>query len=102
MEWIVEKNQAGYQMVNSVQRLREMKAFMRMAAGVDLRRPGWNGDGTDGGSDLDKVVASMEGVEREPSGELHFAEWNCRAGHNNVIIRTDGTLAPCFPMYGAT
>ena len=21
---------------------------------------------------------------------------------NNVIIRTDGTVAPCFPMYGAT
>ena len=29
-------------------------------------------------------------------------EWSCRAGHNNVIIRTDGTLAPCFPMYTAT
>jgi hypothetical protein len=29
-------------------------------------------------------------------------EWNCRAGHNNVIIRVDGTLAPCFPMYSAT
>src|SRR5579872_6837798 len=33
-----------------------------------------------------------------PSGDLHFAEWNCRAGQNNVIIRTDGTVAPCFPM----
>jgi MoaA/NifB/PqqE/SkfB family radical SAM enzyme len=29
-------------------------------------------------------------------------EWNCRAGQNNVIIRVDGTLAPCFPMYSAT
>jgi hypothetical protein len=28
--------------------------------------------------------------------------WNCRAGQNNVIIRADGTLAPCFPMYSAT
>ncbi len=28
--------------------------------------------------------------------------WNCRAGHNTLIIRTDGTLAPCFPMYSAT
>ncbi len=26
-------------------------------------------------------------------------EWNCRAGQNTLIIRTDGTLAPCFPMY---
>jgi MoaA/NifB/PqqE/SkfB family radical SAM enzyme len=29
-------------------------------------------------------------------------EWNCRAGWNSLIVRTDGTLAPCFPMYGAT
>jgi len=29
-------------------------------------------------------------------------DWNCRAGQNTVIIRTDGSLAPCFPMYSAT
>ncbi|MGD1097770.1 MAG: hypothetical protein ABSB35_38000 [Bryobacteraceae bacterium] len=29
-------------------------------------------------------------------------EWNCRAGFNSLIVRTDGTLAPCFPMYNAT
>ncbi len=29
-------------------------------------------------------------------------KWNCRAGHNMLIIRTDGTLAPCFPMYSAS
>ncbi len=28
--------------------------------------------------------------------------WSCRAGQNNVIVRVDGTLAPCFPMYSAT
>lgn len=28
--------------------------------------------------------------------QYHFAEWNCRAGQNNVIIRTDGTLAYCY------
>jgi MoaA/NifB/PqqE/SkfB family radical SAM enzyme len=28
--------------------------------------------------------------------------WPCRAGQNMLIIRTDGTLAPCFPMYSAT
>src|SRR5262252_8576913 len=27
--------------------------------------------------------------------------WNCRAGQNSIIIRVDGTLAPCFPMYSA-
>ena len=29
-------------------------------------------------------------------------EWNCRAGLNSLVVRTDGTLAPCFPMYNAT
>jgi MoaA/NifB/PqqE/SkfB family radical SAM enzyme len=29
-------------------------------------------------------------------------EWNCRAGQNTLIIRTDGTLAPCFPLYNAS
>jgi hypothetical protein len=28
--------------------------------------------------------------------------WPCRAGQNSCIIRTDGTLAPCFPMYSST
>jgi MoaA/NifB/PqqE/SkfB family radical SAM enzyme len=28
--------------------------------------------------------------------------WPCRAGQNNLIIRPDGTLAPCFPMYSAS
>jgi MoaA/NifB/PqqE/SkfB family radical SAM enzyme len=28
--------------------------------------------------------------------------WNCRAGQNSLIIRGDGSLAPCFPMYSAT
>jgi MoaA/NifB/PqqE/SkfB family radical SAM enzyme len=61
VDWLIEKNQSGYKMVNSVQRLNEMREFMR--------------------------------------GKLQ--DWNCRAGHNNVIIRVDGTLAPCFPMYSS-
>jgi hypothetical protein len=48
-------------MVNSVQRLAQMKNFIH--------------------------------------GDLE--DWNCRAGHNSLIVRVDGTLAPCFPMYSA-
>jgi Iron-sulfur cluster-binding domain len=44
---------------------------------------------------------SGEYVKR-PSTKPHFTDWNCRAGQNNVIIRTDGTVAPCFPMYPST
>jgi len=29
-------------------------------------------------------------------------KWRCEAGEHSLIIRTDGTLAPCFPMYSAT
>lgn len=62
LEWLIDKQRQGYKMVNSIQRLAEMKAFMRGA----------------------------------------LTEWNCRAGQNTLIIRTDGTLAPCFPLYSAT
>ena len=101
IDWIIEKNRSGYQMVNSVPRLQEMKAFMRMSSGVDLRRVGWYGDGTQAGPEVEKILASMPGIVRDPNGSLHFAPWNCRGGQNNLIIRTDGTLAPCFPMYPA-
>jgi MoaA/NifB/PqqE/SkfB family radical SAM enzyme len=62
LEWLIEKQRSGYPMTNSVERLAEMKDFMR--------------------------------------GRLE--PWNCRAGQNTMIIRVDGTLAPCFPMYSAT
>jgi MoaA/NifB/PqqE/SkfB family radical SAM enzyme len=62
IDWLIEKNRAGYKMVNSIHRLEQMKAFMR--------------------------------------GKLQ--QWDCLAGQNSLIIRTDGTLAPCFPMYNAT
>ena len=102
VDWIIEKNQSGYQMVNSVQRLREMKAFVRMGSGLDLRKWGWYGDGTSGNGEVHALLDSMPGVVRGDDGSLQFAEWNCRAGQNNVIVRTDGTVAPCFPMYAST
>jgi MoaA/NifB/PqqE/SkfB family radical SAM enzyme len=63
LDWLIDKQNAGYPMLNSVQRLAEMKRFLR-------------------------------GAHQEP--------WNCRAGQNTLIIRVDGSLAPCFPMYSAT
>jgi MoaA/NifB/PqqE/SkfB family radical SAM enzyme len=62
LDWLIEMQKAGYPMTNSVERLAQMKDFMK--------------------------------------GELE--PWNCRAGQNTLIIRVDGTLAPCFPMYSAT
>jgi radical SAM protein with 4Fe4S-binding SPASM domain len=42
----------------------------------------------------------MQDMKRLMRGEV--PPWKCRAGQNSLIIRTDGTLAPCFPMYSAT
>jgi len=102
IDGIIERNKAGYQMVNSVQRLQEMKAFVRMGSGLDLRKYGRYGDGANGNGEVTALLESMPGVVRAPDGNLQFAEWNCRAGQNNVTIRTDGTVAPCFPMYAST
>jgi MoaA/NifB/PqqE/SkfB family radical SAM enzyme len=102
VDYLIERNKKGYQMVNSIQRLQEMKAFVRMASGADLKRLGWNGDGTGTNRDIARQMAGLPGIQQDANGELHFAEWNCRAGQNNVIIRTDGSVAPCFPMYAAT
>lgn len=100
IDWLIEKSKAGYQMVNSVQRLEEMKAFMRMGGSAsDLKTLGWNGDGT--GNGTVKHLMRMPGIVLDAAGDLKFAEWNCRAGQNNVIVRTDGTVGPCFPMYSS-
>ncbi len=45
-------------------------------------------------------VRRLEQMKQFMRGRLQ--EWDCRAGQNSLIIRTDGTLAPCFPMYSAT
>lgn len=58
IDWIIEKNRAGYQMVNSVQRLQEMKAFVRMSSGLDIRKVGWFGDGTGTDGQLENLMAT--------------------------------------------
>ena len=45
-------------------------------------------------------VQRLQGMKDFMRGKLD--PWNCRAGQNSLIIRVDGTLAPCFPMYSAT
>jgi MoaA/NifB/PqqE/SkfB family radical SAM enzyme len=50
-----------------------------------------------------KMINSVKRLEQMKAfmrGQLQ--DWNCRAGQNSLIIRTDGTLAPCFPLYSAT
>jgi MoaA/NifB/PqqE/SkfB family radical SAM enzyme len=45
-------------------------------------------------------IQHMEDMKALMRGNV--PHWDCRAGQNSLIIRTDGTLAPCFPMYSAT
>ncbi len=58
LDWLIEKQRAGWPMVNSIEHLRTFKGRMR--------------------------------------GEI--GAWDCRAGQNGALIRTDGTLSPCFDM----
>jgi MoaA/NifB/PqqE/SkfB family radical SAM enzyme len=47
-----------------------------------------------------KMVNSVQhfaDMKRFMRGEV--APWTCRAGQSSAIIRTDGTLAPCFTYY---
>jgi MoaA/NifB/PqqE/SkfB family radical SAM enzyme len=61
IDWLIEKNQQGYTMVNSLDHLQAMKRFIRHK----------------------------------------WPPWSCRAGELSMIIRLDGSFAPCFELYGA-
>lgn len=60
LDWLMQKNQEGYNMVNSLEHLNAMKSFIR---------------------------------HKQPP-------WPCRAGELSMIIRLDGSFAPCFELYG--
>ena len=66
---LIEKNRAGYHMVNSVQRLQEIKALVRMSSGVDLGEHGWNGDGTNGSGSHAEWLSGVPGIVRRLDGE---------------------------------
>lgn len=44
-------------------------------------------------------TARLADMKKFMRGELQ--SWDCRAGQNSMIIRVDGSLAPCFPMYSS-
>ena len=44
-------------------------------------------------------TARLADMKRFMRGELQ--SWDCRAGQNSFVIRVDGSLAPCFPMYSS-
>lgn len=45
-------------------------------------------------------VRRLEEMKALLRGKLQ--QWDCPAGRKSVVIRTNGTLAPCLPFYGAT
>lgn len=62
---------------------------------------------------IEWVIAKHKDGYKMPNPVFHLREmkklmrgkvdaWPCRAGENSCIIRTDGSLAPCFPMYSST
>jgi MoaA/NifB/PqqE/SkfB family radical SAM enzyme len=61
----------------------------------------WINEKRAAGYKMANPVQHMEDMKKLMRG-IAPPPWNCRAGQNSLIIRTDGTLAPCFPLYSAT
>jgi MoaA/NifB/PqqE/SkfB family radical SAM enzyme len=57
---------------------------------IEKQKSGWH---------MVNSVTRLAEMKKFISKELE--EWGCRAGQNSMIIRTDGTLAPCFPTYSS-
>jgi MoaA/NifB/PqqE/SkfB family radical SAM enzyme len=60
----------------------------------------WVVDRHKGGQVIVNPISHLHQMKDLMRGEV--SPWACRAGQNMLIIRMDGTLAPCFPMYSAT
>ncbi len=60
----------------------------------------WIIDKNKSGYKMVDSVQRLEKMKRFMRGEQ--GAWPCRAGQNSLIVRVDGTLAPCFPLYSAT
>jgi hypothetical protein len=62
IDWIIEQNKAGYQMVNSVQRLEEMTTLVRMSSGLNIRQVGWFGDGNGSDAETAEMLQKAGGL----------------------------------------
>ncbi|GMR04427.1 MAG: hypothetical protein BMS9Abin23_0324 [Thermodesulfobacteriota bacterium] len=48
------------------------------------------------------MVNSIEHLNAMKGFVRHESKpWACRAGHNSLVVRLDGTLAPCFELYSS-
>jgi len=54
---------------------------------IEKQREGWP---------MVNSIAHLKNFKLRMRGLLH--PWDCRAGHNGALIRTDGTLSPCFDL----
>jgi MoaA/NifB/PqqE/SkfB family radical SAM enzyme len=54
---------------------------------VEKQRKGWP---------MVNSIRHLRAFKRRMRGGIDV--WDCRAGHNGALVRTDGTLSPCFDM----
>ena len=60
----------------------------------------WLIDKSRSGYKMVNSPARLQEMKKFTRGQLQ--QWDCRAVLNTLIIRPDGSLAPCFPLYSAT
>ena len=71
-----------------------------LGEGLDAHWAALNDKRVNEGYKMVNPIQHMQDMKQLMRGNV--PPWQCRAGQNSLIIRTDGTLAPCFPMYSAT
>src|SRR6266567_553639 len=74
--------------------------WVYLATNARLLRPEVTDHLADAG--IATVNFAVDTIKEKPGLPKAFEHVGCRAGQNWLIIRTNGTLAPCFPMYNAS
>jgi len=87
IDWIIEKNRAGYKMVNSVKRLQDMKAFMRGEVEPWNCRAGQN-----------NAIIRVDGT-LAPCFPMHSAtyDWGTIGNHKFEVKQLDTMKKECQP-----
>ena len=101
VDWLIEKNKAGYQMVNSVARLHEMKAFMRMASG-QRPDPNWLERRWNRAMAIANGSPACPVLSRRRTESCILPSGIAGADRTTSSSAPMARVGPCFPMYAAT
>jgi len=92
IDWIIEKDKAGYQMVNRSSACRRPKRLSHVI-GLDLKKYAGTAMARHQ-RDLSAMLAHTPGIAQDAGGSC-ISPTGIAGPAEQLIIRTDGTVAPC-------